>query len=141
MKIPFEHFASGENLYTRVVAPVCEKHGLTYMEFTIVMFLANNPQFDTASQIVKIRHLTKSHVSVSARALQERGLLHGEYRNHDHRTVHLTLDAAAEPIIRDGRAAQKKFGEIIFEDFSAEERQLLGQYIDRIDENIRKHSN
>ena len=48
----FEHYAAGEKLYTSTVAPVCEAHELTYMEFTILLFLANNPQFDTASHVV-----------------------------------------------------------------------------------------
>ena len=71
----FAHCVDVEELYENMVSPVCEKYELTYMEFTVLMFLANNPQYDTATQIVRYRHLAKSHVSVSIRSLQERGLI------------------------------------------------------------------
>ena len=32
---------------------------------SILLFLANNPEYDTASEIVRVRQLTKSHVSAS----------------------------------------------------------------------------
>ena len=70
---------------------ICEKYELTYMEFTVLMFLANNPQYDTATQIVRYRHLAKSHVSVSIRSLQERGLILGEHKGGNHRTIHLSV--------------------------------------------------
>ena len=58
----FAHCVDVEELYENMVSPVCEKYELTYMEFTVLMFLANNPQYDTATQIVRYRHLAKSHV-------------------------------------------------------------------------------
>ena len=44
MESLFQHYSANESLYTATVSPVCEKYGLTYMEFTVLMFLANNPQ-------------------------------------------------------------------------------------------------
>ena len=121
------------------VAPVCEKYGLTYMEFTVLMFLANNPQFDTAAEIVKYRHLTKSHVSMSVRSLQERGLIRGEYQEPNRRTIHLSMLEAAAPIVSDGWAAQQAFGDLLFLGFSEQESSQLMGYIERIDKNIADH--
>ncbi len=132
----FEHFSSGENLYARIVAPVCEKYGLTYMEFTVLMFLHNNPQYDTATQIVNIRRLSKSHVSISVRSLQRRGFLDCRYLNGDHRTIHLSLTDAAAPIAAEGVQAQEHFSDILYAGFSTGEIQQLSQLIDRIDQNI-----
>lgn len=133
----FEHYATGENLYNRLIMPVYEKHGLAYMEFTILMFLANNPQYDTAAEIVRYRHLSKSHVSVSVHSLSKKGLISEEYRNNNRKTIHLSVTKNAEIIIRDGRKAQKEFGEILFEGFSETEKKLLSEYIERIDLNVR----
>lgn len=139
MESIFTHYAANESLYTATVSPVCEKHGLTYMEFTVLMFLANNPRFDTASDIVKYRHLTKSHVSMSVRSLVDKGLLKGEYHAPNRRTVHLSvLDAAAE-IVADGREAQQNFGNILFEGFSEAECAQLMVFMKRIDSNINAH--
>lgn len=132
----FTHYAASDSLYTAIVNPVCEKHGLTYMEFTVLMFLANNPQFDTASDIVNYRHLTKSHVSMSIRSLENKGLLKGEHHEPNRRTIHLTVQDSANTIISDGRAAQSEYGNILFSGFSDSEYDQLTSFMDRIDKNI-----
>ena len=121
----FAHCVDVEELYENMVSPVCEKYELTYMEFTVLMFLANNPQYDTATQIVRYRHLAKSHVSISIRSLQERGLILGEHKGGNHRTIHLSVAGKATDIIAAGRAAQKKFCEIVFAGFSKEEMEKM----------------
>jgi len=136
MESLFHHYAANERLYTATVAPVCEKYGLTYMEFTVLMFLANNPQFDTASDIVRYRHLTKSHVSMSVRSLQDKGLLKGEYHKPNRRTIHLTVLEDADPIVTDGRSAQQNYGSILFSGFDESEYALFVAFMKRIDNNI-----
>lgn len=135
----FSHYAANENLYTATVSPVCDKHGLTYMEFTVLMFLANNPQFDTASELVKYRHLTKSHVSMSIRSLEDKGLIKGAYHDSNKRTIHLTVLSTADRIVADGREAQKEYGRILFYGFSPFEYQLFSAFMKRIDQNIVDH--
>ena len=139
MENVFRHYAANESLYTATVSPVCEKHGLTYMEFTVLMFLANNPQFDTASDIVRYRHLSKSHVSMSVRSLEDKGLLKGEHHAPNRRTIHLTVLASADTIVSDGREAQQKFGKILFSGFSDSEYKQFTAFMKRIDNNIADH--
>lgn len=135
----FFHYAATENLYTATVSPVCEKHSLTYMEFTVLMFLANNPQFDTASDIVKHRRLTKSHVSISIRSLEDKGFLKGEHHEPNRRTIHLTVLEAADAIVSDGREAQQSFARILFSGFSDSEYKELASFMMRINKNIVDH--
>ena len=139
MKTTFEHYFSGETLYNRMVAPVCERQGLTYMEFTVLLFLANNPEYDTAARIVACRHLTKSHVSISVRSLTEKGLLTGSREEKNRRAIHLHLTPAAEPLVEEGRAVQKKFYDVIHSGFSPQEEELLQNMISRIDGNIDRY--
>ena len=139
MKVPIDHYASGEYLYHQMAFPVCQQYELTHMEFTVLMFLANNPRFDTAAQIVRYRRLTKSHVSLAVRSLLERKLLLGEDGKEDRRTIHLKITEDAAPIIADGRAVQNQFYEILFEEFTPEERETMAQFMNRIDENIKNH--
>lgn len=136
MKSTFEHYFSGETLYHKMVAPVCEKLGLTYMEFTVLLFLANNPEYDTAAQIVACRHLTKSHVSISVRSLTEKGLLTGSREEKNRRAVHLHLTSAAALPVEEGRRVQQEFYRVIHSGFSPQEEQLLQNMISRIDDNI-----
>ena len=44
---------------------------------------AEDPQYDTAAENVKYRCAAKSHVSLSVRSLQEKGVLAGAYREPD----------------------------------------------------------
>lgn len=134
----FEHIFDGQNLYEQYVMPVCKAHGLTYMEFTVLMFLANNPQYDTAAQIVKIRRLTKSHVSVSVKGLQTRGLVEGHYFPGNQKTLHLRLTDAAKPVIQAGQAAQTAFGEMLVRGFTEEEVAQLQYLVEKIHENMKQ---
>lgn len=61
--------------YELLSAEVCDRYGLTQMEYDIRMFLHNNPQHNTAAEIVKVRKSTKSHVSTSLKNLENEGLL------------------------------------------------------------------
>ena len=137
----FAHCVDVEELYEKMVLPVCEKYGLTYMEFTVLLFIANNPQYDTATQIVKYRHLAKSHVSMSIRSLQEQGLILGEYRGGNHRTIHLNVSDNAIGVIEDGRMAQNRFCEILFAGFSKKEMEKLQQFTEHVSRNIKEYVN
>ena len=61
--------------YEWFMSSVCEKYQLRQMEYDILMLLYNNPQFNTAADIVKVRKSTKSHVSTSRKVLEDRGLI------------------------------------------------------------------
>ena len=139
MQLPIDHYASGEYLYDRMCAPVCQQYGLNHIEFVVLMFLANNPGFDTAAQIVKFRRLTKSHVSMAVRSLLERNYLVGIDGVDDRRTIHLSLTEDAMEAVEAGRAVQKQFFKTILQGFTQEERDLIGEFMVRIDHNIREN--
>lgn len=134
----FDNLFAGQNLYERTVMPVCRQFGLTYMEFTVLMFLHNNPQYDTAAQIVKIRRLTKSHVSISLKGLQERGLVKGEYFPGNQKTLHLSVTDTAKPVVEAGLAAQRAFGTKLARGFTAEELTQFRKLIEKLNENIKQ---
>ena len=54
---------------------ICEQHGLTKMEATIITFLKNNPGLDTAADMAELRALSKSHISQAVESLCQKGLL------------------------------------------------------------------
>ena len=66
---PWEHQNAVKTLYSKCVGEICVWHGITRMELDILLFLANNPCFDTATEIVEIRYLSKSQVSSSVKLL------------------------------------------------------------------------
>ena len=133
---PWEDQNAVKTLYSKCVGEICVWHGITRMELDILLFLANNPCFDTATEIVEIRYLSKSQVSSSVKLLESRGYLEKEYGDGNRKTAHLKICDRAAGIIADGRAAQEKFLGILLEGFSEEEKESMRRYNDRILDNL-----
>lgn len=133
---PWENQNAIKTLYAKCVGEICVKHDITRMELDILLFLANNPHFDTAKEIIEVRYLSKSQVSSSIKLLEERGLLKKEYTGGNRKTAHLVLCEEASAIIEDGRAAQEKFLAVILHGFTAEELECMKQHTDRMKKNI-----
>ena len=72
---PLEQQNAVKTLYSEFVSPVCAKYGLTRIELDILLFLANNTRYDTATDIVEVRFLAKSQVSAAIKNLEARGCL------------------------------------------------------------------
>ena len=133
---PWEHQNAIKALYSKCVEGVCVKHGITRMELDILLFLANNPCFDTATDIIEVRYLSKSQVSSSIKLLEQCGYLRKEYLECNRKTAHLRICKEAMDIIRDGQAAQEEFISVMLSGFSREEIDRMKQYNDRILRNI-----
>ena len=70
----FDTMARAQKGYARLLEPICKKWNLTRNELDVILFLANNPDYDRAVDIVNHRGLSKSHVSLSINSLESRGL-------------------------------------------------------------------
>ena len=123
-----EHIFMSKELYQSILKPVCDKYDLTGTELIILLFLDDNPPYDTATDIVEKRRLTKSSISMAVRNLEEKGFVVGEYVGRNRRSIHLKLQKSARPVICDGRAAQ--------DGFSEEEKERLKTYFSRVNANI-----
>ena len=108
--------------YAHEMAGVLSRWQLTGMELDVLLFLGNNPDCDTASDMVQLRQLTKSHVSKAVERLTELGLVLQQRDEMNRRRIHLKLAAAAEPILREGREAQKRFVEVLTRGLSDEDK-------------------
>lgn len=124
--------------YEKMTKPVCEKYNLTQMEYDIVMFLYNNPEYKTASDIVKIRKLAKSHVSSGLASLESKGYISKHYQDGNKKSVILEITAMSENLIHDGKQAQTAFGQTIFDGFSEEEMNLCRNMFSKMCENANK---
>ena len=80
---------------------VCKQHSLSQTEFDVLAFLGNNPGLDTARDIVELRMLPKSNVSVAVESLIQRGLLCRRQDTADRRRIHLSLTNSAAPLLED----------------------------------------
>ena len=124
-------------LFSRLLAPVCEKYTLSHTELVIMMFLRSMPEYDTASDIVRGRRMTKSAVSMAVRALSERGLISEGSSGGDRRSVHLRLTESAYEAADAGLSAEKDFVATVMRGFSDEEREEIRELHRRMTENMR----
>lgn len=123
-------------LYGSLFTPLLARWSVTQLEMDILLFLANNPDFDTARDIVEKRHLAKSHVSAGVDALAGRGLLERRRLPGNRKTIHLRPTEAAAPIIEAGRTVQRRYGELLLTGFSREEREELFRLLERVGRNV-----
>lgn len=121
--------------YTKCVSSVFKKYELTRIEFDIIMFLANNPEFDTATDIIDKKHLSKSHVSTAVNSMVDKGLITRTYTKNNRKSVHLIINDSACNIIRDGKRAQKKYAEILFEGLSDDDKKYIIKFFKKIFQN------
>lgn len=128
-----------KSLYSDCMEAACRKYHLTRMEFDILMFLANNPQFTTAKDIVENRRLTKSHVSLAVNSLVEKGYIQKYQTERNRKTIHLSVCESASDIIRDGRNAQKRFASILFRGFTSDECEKMNAFFEKVANNIQDY--
>lgn len=133
----FDFMTQAKKGYSRFLEPVCRELGLTRSELDVLLFLANNPDYNRAVDIVSHRGMSKSHVSLSVSTLESKGLLRRQEDPADRRTVHLELTGSADRIVEAGRAAQRAFVEKLHEGISREEMEAMGKIALKINENIK----
>ena len=131
-------FRQGLNLYDKVSLPVRDKFGLTFMEFTVIMFLANNREYKKASDIVEVLGIAKSHVSMTILSLEERGLLERTMDPCDKRSSILELKNT-EAIVEEGRKAQNRFMDILLDGLDKKELMDTKKSFEKIEENIMRN--
>ena len=131
-----ENIFASKELYVNVLNPVCAKYNITQTEMVVLLFLADNPQHDTATDIVERRRLTKSSVSMAVRTLQERGFITGNFVAGNHRSIHLKLCEPVKAIVEEGRMARNTCLSILMDGFTTEEAQNLKNYFERVTANI-----
>lgn len=122
--------------YAHMLESVCSRYALTRNELDVILFLSNNPGFDRAADIVAIRKIAKSHVSLSVGNLEKRGLLVRKLEAGDRRTAHLMLTADGQTIAAEGKALQQQFFSRIFEGLSQQELEIFGAVLQQVCDNI-----
>ena len=53
------------NAYAGLCAPICRKYGINQTGFDILLFLANNPQYNTARDVCRMRGIKSGHCGVT----------------------------------------------------------------------------
>ena len=125
--------------YELLSGRVCDRYGLTQMEYDILMFLHNNPQHNTAAEIVKVRKSTKSHVSISLKNLENKGLVERIQSETNKKHIEIVLLDKAELIVEAGINAQKEFAQDVLSGLTEEEKRMCINVFNKICNNAEEH--
>ena len=125
--------------YELLSSRICDQYGLTQMEYDILMFLHNNPQHNTAAEIVKIRKSTKSHVSTSLKKLENKGFIERIQSEDNKKHIEIVLLDKAELIVEAGINVQKQFAQNVLSGLTEEETHMCIKVFNKICNNAEEY--
>ena len=134
MSIEFAHKMS--LAYSATCKTLCRELKLPQTAFDILMFLANNPEFTTARDIVEIRKLKANLVSVNVDRLVREGYLVRQEVAGDRRKTKLLCTSKADEIITQGRKLQQDFVALLFAGIDEETMDILLGSMTKMEENL-----
>lgn len=122
--------------YTRSCKTLCQSLDIPQTAFDILMFLANNPRYKSARDIVEVRRIKANLVSINVDRLVQEGLVERHEVAGDRRKVELLLTTKAAPLVEQGRVVQKKFLEQLFQGIDASTLEICQAAMKKMEENI-----
>ena len=114
-----------KKFYAHQFSSLLAETGLSMREVDVLLFLANNPGYDTARDITEYRGLSKSQVSQAVDLLSAEGLLQRTPDTSDRRIVHLSITEEGRPIALQAQAIQSSCGQQLLDGLTSEQSDLL----------------
>lgn len=122
--------------YNQLFEDIIHHYHVTQIEIDVIAFLANNPEYNHARDIVNIRGISKGHVSIAIEKLTRKGYLDRQVDPHNRRCNVLIILPKAQPLITDIQKIQKKYKETLYQGFSQEEIKTYQNYLQRMYKNL-----
>ena len=122
--------------YNAACKPLCQKLKIPQTAFDILMFLANNPEYKTASDVVEIRKIKANLVSVNVDKLVRDGYLRKESVESDRRKTMLICTDKAQDVIKEGRVLQDSFMKQLFKDTDEQTQKIFFILLESMEKNL-----
>lgn len=136
MKINIEFPKKMLEVYNDTCKPLCRDLKLPQTAFDILMFLGNNPQYQTARDIVQIRNIKANLVSINVDKLVKEGYLRREAIKGDRRKTKLICTDKAYPVIKKGQQLQQQFADRLFDNTTKEDKEIFIRVMKTMDKNL-----
>lgn len=124
--------------YESFCQPLCKKFQLSQTSFDVLMFLANNPESNTARDICEIRGIRSGMASVAVDFLVKNGYLIRQADPDDRRIWRLLITEKSIEIILTGKQIQQEFGNQLTEGISEKDLKVYMEIAEKFKENILK---
>ena len=124
--------------YKAAQKKACKAWNVPEVSLDILLFLANNPEYTTARDIVEVRSIKANLVSQHVDRMVREGYLCRKEVQGDRRKRDLSLTEKAMPIIEAGRRMQTDFFETLFHGISEVEKRAFFETMDIMSRNMDK---
>ena len=116
---------------------IMKKYNLTNNEVIILIYLSENTK-NTAKDIVDEFLFSKSHVSLSTDQLTRKGYIK---KIPDGKATRLLVTPKGQEVVNELKKQKEQFNNMIFKDFTKEEKETLDKLYHKILNNIKKIEN
>lgn len=130
-----------KKFYEKNYEGIMKKYDLKKIEIEILNFISNCGENDTARDIATIQYISKAHISNSIDDLTHKKYISVIEDCQDRRRFHLKLTDAARPIIDEIETIRNQIFEILFQNVTEDERQVLIRIAKKITQNISEDLN
>lgn len=120
---------------------IMKKYDLRKIEIEILNFISNCGENDTARDIATIQYISKAHISNSIDDLTRKNYIFVIEDSQDRRRCHLRLSDTAKPIIDEIELVRNQIFDILFQNVTEDEKQVLIRISKKITQNIREDLN
>lgn len=124
--------------YEKALLPLAKEMEMPHTAVSILLFIANNPDYATAKDICDLRGLKRPIVSAHVERLVQEGYIERRAVPGDRRKDALVCTAKASGIVEAGRERQSAFAEAILSGISEQERTVMAQCFHVMNKNIDK---
>ncbi|MBU3876135.1 MarR family transcriptional regulator [Faecalicatena sp. AGMB00832] len=125
-----------QKAYSTRMNQLAADNGMTKVEIDVLLFVYNNPQYNTAKEIVEFRHIAKSYVSKAVDLLVKRGYLSIQEDESDRRISRLLIKDEAKEVVEQARKAQESAMRILFQGITEEELDTFENIMRKMAENL-----
>ena len=126
------------DVYENACQPICKEMGVPYTAFSILMFLAENPEYYTAKDVSEFRAIKPNLVSFNVNKLVEEGYLERVPIPGNRRSIRLVCTEKAQPVIEKGRAVKRRFFLDLMNGMSEDDIARFHGYMELIGNNVMK---
>lgn len=130
-----QFFQQFGKFYTYQFSPFLARTGLSMREVNVLLFLANNPSYDTARDVTEFRGLSKSQVSQAVDLLAAGHILLRTPDSADRRVIHLSITEYGAPLARECQAIQSACGARLLAGLSPAEKTQFHAFLQTILDN------
>lgn len=124
--------------YEKALLPLAKETDMPHTAISILLFIANNPEFATASNICDMRGLKRPVVSAHVENLVQGGYIERRAVPGDRRKAALVCTEKAAKIVESGRERQIRFAKEVLEGISEEDRAVMERCFLKMNANIDK---